>query len=143
MSQIRIARDGSVLGDYTLEQVVEGAQSGTFRPSDDALITGSLEWSKLIAVAGVTFPASAFPAPPAPVAPAPPLPTQYSGIYRSSDEKVLLGLCGGISHRVGVAPGLARFVLVLTWFFTWSATFWIYWFALLLPALPTQHLRRD
>lgn len=143
MSQIRIARDGIVLGDYTLDEVSLGAQSGTFRPTDDALITGSLEWTKLSSVSGVTFPASAFPVPVAPAAPPPPLPDQYRGVYRSSDEKVLIGLCGGLAHRANVAPGLVRFVLVLTWLFTWSATFWIYWFALLLPALPTQHLRRD
>jgi phage shock protein PspC (stress-responsive transcriptional regulator) len=112
------------------------------RPCHRTPLPGSVEWIKLASVSGVTFPASAFPPPPAATPPAPPLPDQYSGIYRSSDEKVLVGFCGGLSHRLNVAPGLVRFLLVLTWFFTWSATFWIYWFALLLPELPTRQLRQ-
>lgn len=146
MSNIRIARDGVVLGDFSLEHVAEGAFSGAFLPTDDALTSGSVEWVKLVAVSGVEFPFSAFPVPPVPappMAPPPPLPAKYNGVYRSSDEKVLVGLCAGLAHKMEVEPGLVRFGVVLTWFFTASATFWIYWFALLLPKLPTRNLRRS
>ena len=145
MSQLRVARDGAVLGEYPLDQVAEGAMIGTFLPTDDALAHGTTSWIKLAAFSGIQFPASAFPPPPAPsapVAPPPPLPASYGGIYRSADEKILTGLCGGLAHKMGVDAGLVRFGLVLTWFFTASITFWIYWFALLLPKLPTKHLHR-
>ena len=142
MSHCRIARNGAVLGDFTPEQIAEGALAGNFQPTDDALQEGATVWVKLVTVPGVQFPKLAFPPPPAQSAPPPPLPSEYSGIYRSSDEKILVGLCGGLAHKLGFNAGVVRFVLVLTWVFTYTVTFWIYWFALLLPKLPTKYLPR-
>lgn len=136
-SFIRISRRGSILGDFTLDQVQEGARSGNFLPSDDILPRGGTRWSKLAGLEGVVFLKTNVEIPPAESAP-PPRPPEYSGIYCSSDQKLLLGFCGGLAHRLGFAPGIARFAFVAIVILTGSIAFWLYWFTFLLPKLPTR-----
>jgi phage shock protein C len=145
MSQLRIARNGVVIGDYSLSQVQDGLTAGNFLATDDALVSGAMEWVSLGMVPGLapTHGGFAPPLPPPPKPPPPPLPSTYNGLYRSGDEKVIIGLCGGLAHKLGVDAGLVRFGMVVTWFFTFSATFWIYWLSLFLPRLPTRNIPRS
>jgi phage shock protein PspC (stress-responsive transcriptional regulator) len=41
-----------------------------------------------------------------------PMDARYDGLYRSSDDRVLLGLCGGMAHKWGVPATIVRMVVV-------------------------------
>lgn len=60
---------------------------------------------------------------------------EYDGFYRSSDQKILLGVCGGIAHKFGIQLGLVRFGFLLASFFFIG---WIYFGGLFIPKLPTK-----
>jgi phage shock protein PspC (stress-responsive transcriptional regulator) len=60
----------------------------------------------------------------------------YGGIYCSSDDKYLLGLCGGLAHKFGIPVGLVRLVFFASsWFFIG----WIYFAGFFFPKLPTKN----
>jgi phage shock protein PspC (stress-responsive transcriptional regulator) len=60
---------------------------------------------------------------------------RYRGLYCSSDEKLLLGLCGGIAHKTGIQLGVVRgIVLILGLFVIWIP----YLIGFFLPKLPTK-----
>ncbi|PRQ11351.1 PspC domain-containing protein [Corynebacterium sp. 13CS0277] len=40
------------------------------------------------------------------------LPSPFDTWYRSSDDKMIAGVCGGIAHRYGLDPALVRFGVV-------------------------------
>jgi phage shock protein PspC (stress-responsive transcriptional regulator) len=71
----------------------------------------------------------------------PPLPhtdSRYDRLYRSSDERVLLGLCGGLAHRWGVPALLVRAGMVIL---LGVMVGWAYPFSVVFPALPTKDVR--
>jgi phage shock protein PspC (stress-responsive transcriptional regulator) len=137
MADLRISRKGIILGDFTLEQIIDGARTGNFLPSDDVLQKGNSSWTKLSNIESVEFPKSIVPSPLVECE-ALPRPPEYSGIYRSSDQNMLTGFCAGLAHRFGIHHGLARFVFVILFIITGSILFWVYWLSLLLPKLPTK-----
>lgn len=139
MPEIRIARSGRLLGQFTLEQVRDWALSGEFLPSDDALLESGTIWTKLNLLQGVEFPKALAPTPPLDVFP-PPRPPEYTGIYRSSDERLVTGFCAGVAHSLGVHRGTVRFSFLILVLLTGSLAFWIYLFSLLLPQLPTKNV---
>lgn len=60
----------------------------------------------------------------------------YESIYCSSDDKYLLGLCGGLAHKFGVPVALVRLVFFASsWFFIG----WIYFVGFFFPKLPTKN----
>jgi phage shock protein PspC (stress-responsive transcriptional regulator) len=68
----------------------------------------------------------------------PPLPrtdARYRTLYRSSDERVLLGICAGIAHkwRVPVVTIRAAAVLLLPLMIGWVYLLGVFW-----PPLPTK-----
>ena len=65
------------------------------------------------------------------------LPSEYDGFYRSSDEKVVLGLCGGLSHKFGIQLGLVRMLVIFSMFFFIG---WLYFGGLFIPKLPTKNV---
>ena len=68
MPLIHVARDGAKLGEFTLEQIREGLNTGQFRATDLAWQSGMTDWRPLSEVVGATTAAAA--APPALAAPA-------------------------------------------------------------------------
>lgn len=64
---------------------------------------------------------------------------RYRGLYRSSDEGRVMGLCAGIAHKYGWQLGVVRFVMfvVTIWF-----AFIPYLLAFFVPALPTKGIPR-
>ncbi len=64
----------------------------------------------------------------------------YSGLYRSTDEKMLLGLCAGLAHKFGLNVTLVRVGMFLI-------TMLVLWFPYLigffLPAVPTRNVPRQ
>ncbi len=62
---------------------------------------------------------------------------RYSRLYRSSDDRLLLGLCGGLAHRWGVPTILVRMGMAL-----FAAVGWAYPICVALSALPTKGVPR-
>ena len=68
-----------------------------------------------------------------------PLDRRYASLYCSSDEKVILGFCGGLAHKLGL-PVMAIRVAVFISFFIFIG--WFYFIGIFLPKLPTRTIRR-
>ena len=64
---------------------------------------------------------------------------RYRGLYCSSDEKLVLGLCGGLAHKFGVQVSVVRVVV----FFVMMFVLWIpYLVGIFLPKVPTRGVPR-
>ena len=62
---------------------------------------------------------------------------EYDGLYRSSDDKVILGFCGGIAHKFELPVAVVRLVMFLAaWFFVG----WFYFIGIFFPKLPTKNV---
>ena len=61
----------------------------------------------------------------------------YDGFYKSSDEKVVLGVCGGLAHKFKLPLNLVRFLVFLSMFFFIG---WAYIGGLFIPELPTKNI---
>ena len=58
-------------------------------------------------------------------------PEEYNSFYRSSDEKMFLGVCAGLGHKFNMDPMIVRvifFFFVGLWYFV----------GLAFPELPTK-----
>ncbi len=65
---------------------------------------------------------------------------RYRGLYCSSDERMILGLCGGLAHRFGIHAVVTRAVV----FLVLMPVLWIpYLVGIFLPKLPTRGLRAE
>jgi len=60
----------------------------------------------------------------------------YDSIYCSSDDKYLLGLCGGLSHKFGLPVAVVRLMFIFASGFVIG---WIYFAGIFLPKLPTKN----
>ena len=64
---------------------------------------------------------------------------RYRGLYCSSDERMILGLCGGLAHKFGVQLGVMRAIVFLFGVFV----LWVpYLIGIFLPKLPTRGMPR-
>jgi phage shock protein PspC (stress-responsive transcriptional regulator) len=64
---------------------------------------------------------------------------RYRGLYCSTDDKVLIGLCGGLAHKFGLEVGYVRAgVFLLGIFVIWLP----YLLGFFLPRLPTKGVPR-
>jgi phage shock protein PspC (stress-responsive transcriptional regulator) len=67
------------------------------------------------------------------------LDARYRGLYCSTDDKVLIGLCGGLAHKFGLDVGYVRAGVFLVGFFV----IWLpYLLGFFLPRLPTKGISR-
>jgi phage shock protein PspC (stress-responsive transcriptional regulator) len=64
---------------------------------------------------------------------------RYRSIYCSSDEKKVLGLCGGLAHKTGLPVAAVRFITFICLFFVIG---WVYFVGIFLPKLPTKNVPR-
>ena len=46
-------------------------------------------------------------------------------LYRSKDERMIWGICGGIAKHYDMDPTIVRIIAVLT-LFMWGVGFWLY-----------------
>jgi len=128
---------GSILKQY--------ARSGDLLISDLVWREGMSEWAPASKVKGL-FPEGviATAPPPLPVsplavadAPATNLDERYGSFYCSRDQKILLGLGGGLAHKFGLPPAAMRVIL---FFVPFGVV--IYIAAFFLPKLPTKGIPR-
>jgi len=47
-------------------------------------------------------------------------------LYRSREDRMIAGVCGGLGEYLNVDPTLIRLVFVLGFFATASGVFWVY-----------------
>jgi phage shock protein PspC (stress-responsive transcriptional regulator) len=61
----------------------------------------------------------------------------YTGLYRSQDEKVFTGFCGGLAHKYKMNVALVRVIV----FFSFSLYVgWFYFAGLFFPKYPTKNI---
>jgi phage shock protein C len=51
---------------------------------------------------------------------------QYKQLYRSKDDRMIAGVCGGIGEYFDIDPTLVRLIFVFGSLITGSALFWAY-----------------
>lgn len=124
-------RDGAEFGPTDLQGLQAMADCLHLKP--DCLVWRKGQGERLCAaeVEGIRFPS-----------PEPPQQRhdpRYLRLYRSSDERVLLGLCGGLAHRWGMPAALVRAAMLV---FLALMVGVAYPFAVFLPALPTREQPR-
>ena len=52
--------------------------------------------------------------------------TQYKKLYRSRDERMIAGICGGLGKYFDIDPTLMRLIFVFGALVTGSGLFWVY-----------------
>jgi phage shock protein C len=58
-------------------------------------------------------------------------------LYRSEDDRVIAGVCGGVADYFNIDPVIVRILWFLSFFFTGSLTFWAYVvMAIVVPICP-------
>ena len=61
---------------------------------------------------------------------------RYHSLYCSSDDRIVLGLCGGLAHKFGTPTAAMRFLVFISFFFFIG---WLYLVGIFLPKLPTKN----
>jgi phage shock protein C len=51
---------------------------------------------------------------------------QYKQLYRSSDDRMISGVCGGLGEYFNIDPTIIRLIFVFGSFITGSFLFWVY-----------------
>jgi phage shock protein PspC (stress-responsive transcriptional regulator) len=137
--------NGQKNGPVTGAVLKQLARSGELSVGDLLWREGMAEWAPASKVKGL-FPENvvAVTPPPLPasplavaVTPATNLDQRYSSIYCSSDQKILLGLGGGLAHKFGLPPAAMRVILFFVPFGIVA-----YIAAFFLPKLPTKGVPR-
>jgi phage shock protein PspC (stress-responsive transcriptional regulator) len=98
-------RDGKRFGPTDFQGLQAMADARHLRQDCKVARMGSQNAQLASDLPGLLFPAEP-----------PPLPLTASAptvFYRSSDERLLLGLCAGLAHRLGIPTILVRTILIL------------------------------
>ena len=51
---------------------------------------------------------------------------QYKQLYRSKDDRMIAGVCGGIGEYLDIDPTIIRIIFVVGTFLSISGLFWVY-----------------
>jgi len=69
-------------------------------------------------------------------------PSEYQGLYRSSDEKTIGGVCGGLAHKYGVSRGGWQMILIVVTIFLFGVGLLFYIIMCFgFKALPTKGIK--
>jgi len=52
--------------------------------------------------------------------------SQYKQLYRSKDDRMIAGVCGGIGDYLDIDPTIIRLIFVFGSVITGSGLFWVY-----------------
>lgn len=126
------ARDGGKFGPTDLGGLRRMAQCMHLLADSLVWTEGLAAWVPASSIETLSFPTQMTLPPPLP----PPVADSGSGsLYRSSDDRIILGLCGGLAHRFDV-PATAVRVLVAALFPLMVG--WAYFLGAFLVAVPTK-----
>jgi len=139
-------RNGQKSGPVTAPTLRQLAAAGNLSPTDMVWREGMSEWAPASRVKGL-FAEVAIP-PPVPVsvnavadAPEMNFDHRYNGLYRSADDKVLLGLCGGLAHKFDAPAWVFRVIFLVTGL-VFILPIILYFCGVFLPRLPTKRAPR-
>jgi phage shock protein PspC (stress-responsive transcriptional regulator) len=125
------ARDDGEFGPTDLSGLQAMANSRHLLPACEVWQFGSPVRTAAATVQGLLFPEPAVP-------PVPDTRNPPRGFYRSTDDRLVFGLCGGLAHQWGLPTALVRVVMVGL---LACMVGWAYVFSALLPAVPTRSPR--
>lgn len=137
--------NGQKHGPVSSAVLKQKASSGELTVNDLVWREGMAEWAPATKVRGL-FPesivAASPPALPSSIqmvanAPESNFDERYGSIYCSSDQKIVLGLGGGLAHKFGIPPAAMRVILLFVPFGIVA-----YIAAFFLPKLPTKGVPR-
>ena len=130
------SRDGEKFGPTDIGGLRKMAASLHLAPASLVWSEGLPAWVPATSLQHLAFPARDAQPPPMPaMSPADP---RYAGLYRSCDQRIVLGVCAGLAHKLNMPllPVRAAVVALLPLLMGWA-----YFLGVFLPALPT--LGRD
>jgi phage shock protein PspC (stress-responsive transcriptional regulator) len=61
---------------------------------------------------------------------------EYSGFYRSTDDKILFGFCGGLAHKFQMKSSMVRVLTLISGFFIIG---WLYFLGIFFHSHPTKN----
>ena len=120
-------RDGKRFGPTDFGGLQIMADSWHLLPECKVVPVGGTVTGRAADIDGLVFPAEP-----------PPLPQadpRYDRLYRSSDERMVLGVCAGLAHKWRISVTVLRAVMVLILPLLMG---WPYLLGAFLPALPTK-----
>ena len=66
---------------------------------------------------------------------------KYKQLYRSSNDKMIAGVCGGLGDYFDIDPTIIRLIFVFGAFVTGSALFWAY--LIMMVVVPEETMASD
>ena len=130
------ARDGAKFGPTDLGGLRKMAASLHLTPESLVWSEGLPAWVPATSIETLIFPPREEVPPPLP-APKGTDP-RYGWLYRSSDERMVLGVCAGLAHKWNVPVMAVRVAVVLLLPLLMG---WAYFLGAFLPAVPTKSSR--
>mgnify|MGYP006280186325 CR=1 FL=1 len=124
------ARDGQVFGPTDRQGLAAMAAARHLTRSCEVWRGGGGHRVLASTVEDLVFP----PAGPPPL-PSPQEDPRYARLYRSSDQRMLLGVCAGLAHKLQLPVLGIRVVVFLS---LYVLVGWAYFLGAALPALPTK-----
>jgi phage shock protein PspC (stress-responsive transcriptional regulator) len=130
------ARDGKKFGPTDLGGLRKMAASLHLSPESLVWSEGLPAWVPATTIETLVFPPRHELPPPLPASQ--PIDPRYGWLYRSSDERMVLGVCAGLAHKWSVPMMAVRAVVVLLLPLLMG---WAYFLGAFLPALPTKPIK--
>lgn len=127
------SRDGQKFGPTDLGGLRKMAAALHLAPESLVWSEGLPAWVPATTIETLAFPPRAESPPPLPAPKA--IDARYSGLYRSSDERMVLGVCAGLAHKWSVPVMAVRVAVVLLMPLLMG---WAYFLGAFLPCLPTK-----
>jgi phage shock protein PspC (stress-responsive transcriptional regulator) len=127
------SRDGQKFGPTDLGGLRKMAAALHLAPESLVWSEGLPAWVPATTIETLAFPPRVESPPPLPAPKA--IDHRYGGLYRSSDERMVLGVCAGLAHKWSVPVMAVRVAVVLLLPLLMG---WAYFLGAFLPALPTK-----
>ncbi|MFN7812037.1 MAG: PspC domain-containing protein [Planctomycetia bacterium] len=132
------SRDGERFGPTDLGGLRKMASCRHVLPETLVWSEGLPAWIPAATIETLVFPPQEPPEPGHVMEPA--MDSVYTGLYRSSDERVVLGVCAGIAHKWKVPLLAVRIAMVILSLFLVG---WAYFVGAFLPPLPTRRSKES
>ncbi len=132
------SRDGQKFGPTDLGGLRKMAIALHLAPDSLVWHEGLPAWVPATTIETLVFPPRVMPPPSLPAQEV--VDPRYGGLYRSSDERMVLGVCAGFAHKWKVPVMAVRVAIALLFPLLMG---WAYFLGAFLPALPTKPSEED
>lgn len=127
------SRDGEKFGPTDLGGLRKMAAALHLTPESLVWTEGLPAWVPATTIETLVFPPREEPPPRLP--PPPGMDPRYGWLYRSSDDRMVLGVCAGLAHKWSVPVPAVRVAVALLFPLLMG---WAYFLGAFLPSLPTK-----